>query len=770
MSTYIDRLLTAVSAALEINAATLSGAVDVVVIRQADGSLRSTPFHVRFGKLQLLRSREKVVEIAVEAVEEEGKEARAQRKASDGLPGTLPALPPPTGIDTGAVANKVPLTMLLGAAGEAFFVEEAESEMELANDSLQREALWVERAPSEPPSPYASPSESSVAGGVTDMAAFSDGEQAPPINAVRSGTADAAGSRTPPLGSSWGSMFSGVLRRRSSKDWTTGAVPGQNGQHGEVASAAPDLESGTAERQRHRPPSSAHDRDARHVSATEVPLGAHEPMPFDMDDASDTHLSNVSEEAHPARHRGEGARRGRQAGCGPVGLSLCAHLIGPHLTEQQVYEIFEANRVTEEQFQRNPNVLHHPDLLVLVDDRLYPYRIAAPMLMGALAFGTLLDAHTIDRRMQRPQQPQSPTGATWSSASKSRPPRARFTWFGLRSSNLDDTSGDEAVMGEPLTGDAEASAPPPPISSAPVETVPAATATATATLSPDPPPLPLRQPRYVRKSLYPTSAQLQQLGLRPGTNRITFTVRSRLQGVQQVGCRIYLWPHDVKICVSDVDGTITRSDLLGQILPRVGKDWSQRGVASLYRAIVRNGYQFLYLTSRAIGQATSTRAYLTTLLQDGGLGLPDGPVLMSPDRFFESFSREVIYRRPQDFKIVALEQVRCLFPHNGYNPFFAGFGNRDTDREAYGAVGIPRERVFLVNSRGELQVGHSVYASLASYHALQELVDSLFPDIRHAFGHTAINRVTDEREYNDFNYWKRPYSPLHSCSTSPESS
>lgn len=45
----------------EINPATLTGAIDVVVVEQDDGSLQCSPFHVRFGKLGVLRSREKVV-------------------------------------------------------------------------------------------------------------------------------------------------------------------------------------------------------------------------------------------------------------------------------------------------------------------------------------------------------------------------------------------------------------------------------------------------------------------------------------------------------------------------------------------------------------------------------------------------------------------------------------------------------------------------------------------------------------------------------------
>jgi len=33
-----------------------SGAIDVIVVRQEDGTLRCTPFHVRFGKLGVLQS------------------------------------------------------------------------------------------------------------------------------------------------------------------------------------------------------------------------------------------------------------------------------------------------------------------------------------------------------------------------------------------------------------------------------------------------------------------------------------------------------------------------------------------------------------------------------------------------------------------------------------------------------------------------------------------------------------------------------------------
>ena len=40
----------------DLNGANLTGAVDVVVVKQIDGSYKSTPFHVRFGKWGVLRT------------------------------------------------------------------------------------------------------------------------------------------------------------------------------------------------------------------------------------------------------------------------------------------------------------------------------------------------------------------------------------------------------------------------------------------------------------------------------------------------------------------------------------------------------------------------------------------------------------------------------------------------------------------------------------------------------------------------------------------
>jgi len=78
-------------------------------------------------------------------------------------------------------------------------------------------------------------------------------------------------------------------------------------------------------------------------------------------------------------------------------------------------------------------------------------------------------------------------------------------------------------------------------------------------------------------------------------------VSSRLQGEQKVSGRIFLWDYRTKVVISDVDGTITRSDVMGHVMPRFGNDWSHAGICNLLQKINRNGYQVLYLTARAIG-------------------------------------------------------------------------------------------------------------------------------------------------------------------------
>ena len=129
--------------------------------------------------------------------------------------------------------------------------------------------------------------------------------------------------------------------------------------------------------------------------------------------------------------------------------------------------------------------------------------------------------------------------------------------------------------------------------------------------------------------------------------------------------------------ISDIDGTITKSDVLGHILPAIGHDWAQSGVAQLFSKIRNNGYHIMYLSARAIGQSTITKDYLHSVKQ-GGVHLPDGPLFLNPDSLLHAFKREVIDRNPEEFKISCLKEIQSLFGDK--NPFFAGYGNRPNVR------------------------------------------------------------------------------------------
>jgi hypothetical protein len=57
----VEKVLDGVQNLMNVNSATFSGAVDIIVVPQEDGSLACTSWHVRFGKLQLLNTSEKKV-------------------------------------------------------------------------------------------------------------------------------------------------------------------------------------------------------------------------------------------------------------------------------------------------------------------------------------------------------------------------------------------------------------------------------------------------------------------------------------------------------------------------------------------------------------------------------------------------------------------------------------------------------------------------------------------------------------------------------------
>lgn len=98
---YVRNISDSVSTAWNsLNPATLSGAIDVIVVEQEDETLACSPFHVRFGKFSLLRPYEKKVEFRVNGIKQdyamklgEGGEAFFVFETADTIPQSLQTSP-----------------------------------------------------------------------------------------------------------------------------------------------------------------------------------------------------------------------------------------------------------------------------------------------------------------------------------------------------------------------------------------------------------------------------------------------------------------------------------------------------------------------------------------------------------------------------------------------------------------------------------------------------------------------------------------------------
>ena len=277
------------------------------------------------------------------------------------------------------------------------------------------------------------------------------------------------------------------------------------------------------------------------------------------------------------------------------------------------------------------------------------------------------------------------------------------------------------------------------------------------------------------KTLRLTSDQLKGMELKSGANSMAFTVnRATCEAT------LWYWRHDVPIVISDIDGTITKSDVLGHVMNKIGRDWTHQGVAKLYTEIASNGYNFLYLTSRSVGQADTTRAYLKGVVQEG-YKLPPGPVILSPDRTIAALRREVYLRKPEIFKMACLRDIMSLFAGHGGaqnttenaleaglkpmntadmpgglgagrgksgSPFYAGFGNRLTDALSYRSVNIPSTRIFTINTNSEISLDLlSLNHYKTAYSSMREIVDHYFPPV-------GLLVKGGGEEFTDFNYWR----------------
>lgn len=405
-------------------------------------------------------------------------------------------------------------------------------------------------------------------------------------------------------------------------------------------------------------------------------------------------------------------------------ISLCGNELHAGMGLHAAAEAFDAHRVSAEEFEKSASsIIKNDNLIIRFGERYMSWEKAAPTVLGMAAFGIDLE---VDPKDAIPVEQDDSSRAGDDESTPTSSGRRWRLWpipfrrvKTLEHSNSNSSNEEIFVDSESTLQNSQAEQSP-----------------RVQNGGNEPP------KRQLVRTNVPTTEQIASLNLKEGQNMIAFTFSTRVLGTQKVDAHIYLWKWNARIVISDVDGTITKSDVLGQFMPLVGKDWTQSGVARLFTAIKENGYQLLFLSARAIVQAYLTRSFLLNLKQDGK-ALPNGPIVISPDGLFPSLFREVIRRAPHEFKIACLEDIKKLFPPD-YNPFYAGFGNRDTDELSYRKVGIPKGKIFIINPKGEVAISHRI--DVKSYTSLHTLVNDMFPP----------TSLVEQEDYNAWNFWKVP--------------
>lgn len=255
----------------------------------------------------------------------------------------------------------------------------------------------------------------------------------------------------------------------------------------------------------------------------------------------------------------------------------------------------------------------------------------------------------------------------------------------------------------------------------------------------------------------PTHEMLAKMKLRPGKNTIVYGTHSAIHGnvfceASILFCRasnnVEAAADGTEVIVSDIDGTVSRSDVRGHIYTKLGIDWVHTDLAQLYQKLTTIGLEpaaapaaavapeatatvatpsffprrvCVYLTARGTGQVTSTKAFLNGINQNG-VKLPlveNGAVMMAPEGLLSALKHELA-KQAHLAKVRSLTDVRRAHfmaatpdlnvaqQQQQRNPLICGLGNRLGDVRAYTASNVPLGRQFIVNDKSLYQLGTQV--------------------------------------------------------------
>ncbi|MGH0146739.1 UNVERIFIED_CONTAM: hypothetical protein FKN15_055399 [Acipenser sinensis] len=478
-----------------INQATLSGCIDVIVVRQEDGTYQCSPFHVRFGKLGVLHSKEKVIDIEI-----------------NGEP--------------------VELHMKLGDNGEAFFVQETEEK----NVSFSNMAISQPFSPKSDSELMVKPSESLLRteshmqwtwGEFPESTRVSKKEKSEPLKMVNitpsenthfrvilssdamqekmddqmttvdnvctivkpeprthAGSFQQQASNDLPATTAITMTASGSVTTTVPDDSPDSAtsfhqpvdlVDVMSGIQPSSKTDSPSKKKGLHKRSQHQGPEDIYLDDLNvlepDVAARYFPKSESDPgHKYWME--SETHSGSQSPQSVESTTADSGTEclSDSATDLPDVTLSLCG---GLGENSEISKDNFMEHIITYQEFAENPGLIDNPNLVVRIANRYYNWTLAAPMILSLQTFQKRLPKTTVEAWVQEKMPKKS---GSW--------------WFWRKRAD--------------------------------------------------------------------STAKQASLKLKEGPNDVVFSITTQYQGTCRCEGTIYLWNWDDKIIISDIDGTITK--------------------------------------------------------------------------------------------------------------------------------------------------------------------------------------------------------------------
>ena len=178
--------------------------------------------------------------------------------------------------------------------------------------------------------------------------------------------------------------------------------------------------------------------------------------------------------------------------------------------------------------------------------------------------------------------------------------------------------------------------------------------------------------------------------------------------------------------MTDIDGTITKSNLRGIILGSIGRDVHHPKVVEFFDKVSHNGYTVIYLTGRPLNLRKLTNKYLFRHLQNVEEGyarysMPKGPVFLSPYSAMEGIKNR---GNENVEKLATLRSLLDLFDLK-QDVVVGAYGNAETDDKAYLASGISDRKIFKLNEESEMT--NLATGDVTSYASQARAVNKLYP-------------------------------------------